>query len=157
MGLLGLSIVVFILLIAAFVLEGLSHGWRTRVYYDMSLDRKEALRYAQLWHGANVLFIGLVVLVVHMLDMFSSYEWNNGFDMYYLYDIGYTVVTLAWARYSVFSVAYNVAADNNLDYIGNTAWVDRMYWKYISRWFPTRFVILAKGFSIVCLAFHIIY
>lgn len=138
----AIAIIAYTFLSFAFVCEGLSHGWRWRESFTPS--NEEAKRLNKYWHKANVLFIGCFTLGIYLIQLGSDYSWKYRFDRYFLYDIGFTIVYVILVRWVLFAPVNNLAKGEALNYIGSTAWGDRMYRKYIMKYFPPIFIAIVR-------------
>ena len=140
----GIAILAWIFLVIAFTFEGLSHGWRWKASNIQLATIKIERKMHRRWHAANVVFQLFLVLGIYFLCLGSEFSWNYKFNAYFLYDMIWIMVHVALVRYSTFAGANNLSRGVGIDYIGNTAMLDTLYWKYIYKWFPKPFVMLLK-------------
>lgn len=146
----AIAVYSFLLLLTAFVAEGISHGlrWKTTVYRAYP----EYNRDVKMWHSANVVFIICLVLGVYFTALGSDYIWKYTFDRYFFTDLGFVVLQVAFMRYSIFSPLNNIARGMKICYIGSSATGDHIFSTYLHKLFPANFIFITRIFTlIVCL------
>jgi hypothetical protein len=139
----GIAVMAWIFLVIAFVNEGLSHGFRWQETND-NLFNADCERLNAYWHICNVVFQIFLFLGIYFLNLGTDYSWKYTFDGFFWYDILWTGFHILIVRFSLFSIFNNIGGDMPLDYIGKTAFLDRMYWKYIAKWFKPFFVFILR-------------
>lgn len=148
-----IAVMACLMLICAFVFEGLSHGWRAKYseYVYTNRPSSDTRKLSSLWHSFNTLFIGFLGLSIYFMGMGSDYSYTGTFDLFWLYDISWVVFHVILARFCLFDYMYNLARGSGLLYVGTTALSDKFIRKYLSKLLSPTMRLSIKAFTLAAL------
>lgn len=151
-----MALVLFSLLLLAYITEGLFHGmrnWLAEKRMSGLLKEKIIKKYNFWWKKLNITFQVLLVsyVVLHMILYVSVFESTFGVfpgPREFLLELGVMALYIIGARLCVFDYAHNKTFKERWDYVGTESEKDRLQLLF-EKFMPPVFVLTLKFFILI--------